>query len=130
MPATYTLVTMDMETDKATIRSSENPIAFQVEAKDLGFLPNSPVDFVEPDIAVDVEVGDDKSDEKITTLPQHDMQGGGEISSEGGDPPKMRITIKEDFNGGLDLLAPQNEEETNSGDENMEGGDDDIKKIG
>ena len=58
------------------------------------------------------------------------MQGGGEISSEGGDPPKMRITIKEDFNGGLDLLAPQNEEETNSGDENMEGGDDDIKKIG
>jgi len=131
MPATYTLVTMDMATDKATIRSSENPIAFQVEAKDLGFLPNSPV---EPDIAVDVEVdddkSDDKSDEKITTLPQHDMQGGGEISSEGGDPPKMRITIKEDFNGGLDLLAPQNEEETNSGDENMEGGNDDIKKIG
>jgi len=32
MPATYTLVTMDMATDKATIRSSENPIAFQVEA--------------------------------------------------------------------------------------------------
>ena len=127
MPATYTLVTMDMETDKATIRSSENPIAFQVEAKDLGFLPNSPV---EPQVEVDVEVGNDPSDEKITTLPQHDMQGGGEISSEGGDPPKMRIIIKEDFNGGLDLLAPQNEEETNSGDENMEGGDDDIKKIG
>lgn len=127
MPATYTLVTMDMETDKATIRSSENPIAFQVEAKDLGFLPNSPV---EPQVEVDVEVGDDPSDEKITTLPQHDMQGGGEISSEGGDPPKIRITIKKDFNGGLDLLAPQNQEEINSGDENMEGGDDDIKKIG
>ena len=79
---------------------------------------------------VDVEVGDDQSDEKITTLPQHDMQGGGEISSEGGDPPRIRIKIKEDFNGGLDLLAPQNQEEINSGDENMEGGDDDIKKIG
>ena len=58
------------------------------------------------------------------------MQGGRERSTEGGDPPKMRIIIKEDFNGRLDLLAPQNEEETNSGDENMEGGDDDIKKIG
>jgi hypothetical protein len=127
MPATYTLVTMDMETDKATIRSSENPIAFQVEAKDLGFLPNSPV---EPQVEVDVEVGDDPSDEKITTLPQHDMQGGGEISSEGGDPPRIRIKIKEDFNGGLDLLAPQNQEEINSGDENTEEGSGDIKKIG
>jgi hypothetical protein len=127
MPATYTLVTMDMETDKATIRSSENPIAFQVEAKDLGFLPNSPV---EPQVEVDVEVGDDPSDEKITTLPQHDMQGGGEISSEGGDPPRIRIKIKEDFNGGLDLLAPQNQEEINSGDENTEEESGDIKKIG
>jgi len=127
MPATYTLVTMDMETDKATIRSSENPIAFQVEAKDLGFLPNSPV---EPQVEVDVEVGDDPSDEKITTLPQHDMQGGGEISSEGGDPPRIRIEIKKDFNGGLDLLAPQNQEEINSGDENTEEGGGDIKKIG
>jgi len=40
----------------------------------------------------------------------------------------MRITINENFNEGLDLLATPDEEEANSGDENTEKNDN-IKKI-
>jgi hypothetical protein len=121
---TFTIVTMDMPGDTAMIRSSENPIAFSVQAKDLGYIdPNTKPSSGELE------------EETIVTLPQHqdedtdneEMEGGGDIPSDGGNQP-IRITLKKDFNGGLDLLAPQDGGENSSGDEGSH--DEDVKKIG
>ena len=117
---------MDMQGDTAMIRSSENPIAFSVQAKDLGYIdPNTN------------PTSEELEEETIVTLPQHqdkgaadkdeEMSGGGDIPSDGGNKP-MRITIKPDFNGGLDLLAPKEGGEVDSGDEGSEDGGD-LKKI-
>ena len=121
---TFTIVTMDMQGDTAMIRSSENPIAFSVEAKDLGYIdPNTK------------SSSGELEEETIVTLPQHqdedtdneEMEGGGDIPSDGANKP-IRITLKPDFNGGLDLLAPQDGGENSSGDEDDD--DNDLKKIG
>ena len=55
------------------------------------------------------------------------MSGGGDIPSDGANKP-IRITLKPDFNGGLDLLAPKEGGEVDSGDEGSEDGGD-LKKI-
>jgi len=122
---TFTIVTMDMPGDTAMIRSSENPIAFSVQAKDLGYIdPNTKPSSGELE------------EETIVTLPQHqdkganedeEMSGGGDIPSDGANKP-IRITLKPDFNGGLDLLAPKEGGEVDSGDEGSEDGGD-LKKI-
>ena len=117
---------MDIPNDTAMIRSNDNPIAFQVSAKDLGYIPK-----YRPSTPPLLE------EEEIKTLPQHsdtiqseeseesEMAGGDKIPSDGEIKP-MRIVIKDDFNKGLNLLASHENDEDNSGDEDDQTN---IKKV-
>ena len=114
--AIYKIVSLDFVKDSATIRGDDNPLAFTVEAKDLKML-------LEP------KESDESPDESPEPLKQESPSLEDLITEqseivETKEKPE-RIVIKTDFNEGLNLLStPDEQDETNSGDEDSE-----IKKI-